>query len=104
MTLYSSVSGGEVGSQVEQESIYISCCPEELIAVEMDAWRHGYDAASADKKAADRTLPDIEWQGEGACEEALRRYVPMNLERFHEIYVRGWCTGYCIRVRELGVP
>ena len=103
MTLYNPVSEGEVDPRAEPARIYMSCCPEDLIAVEMDAWRHGYDAASADAKAAERTLPDIEWLGEGACEVALRRYVPMNLERLHDVYVRGWCTGYCIRLLERGV-
>lgn len=104
MTLYSPVSSGEIESHIEPVPVYIACSPEDLIAVEMDAWRQGYDTASVDNKAAERTLPDIEWLGEGACEEALRRYVPMSLERFHDVYVRAWCAGYCIRLRELGLP
>lgn len=103
MTTQYPVVNGESELGVEPERVYISCSPEDLITVEMDAWRRGYDAADADTKAAERLLPDIERQGEEAYEVALCRYVPMNLEQFHDVYVRGWCTGYGIRLRELGL-
>jgi hypothetical protein len=87
--------------QCEGERVYLSCCAEELIVVEMEAWRRGYQAAEADAPAMLPSVKAVAEAGESACNEALVQYVPLDVDRFTDVFVRAWCGGYCSRAREL---
>ena len=92
-----------INNAAGSKPIYISCCDEDLIAVEMDAWKRGYDRAAAEGPAATSDIAAIERAGDAACDEALQVYVAMDLARFRDVFIRAWCGGYCTRLRELGV-
>jgi hypothetical protein len=86
----------------EEERVYLSCSPEDLIVVEMEAWQRGYQAAQAAPPGT--TVPSLEAiaaAGKGACNQALLLYVPLDIERFVDVFVRAWCGGYCTRAQEL---
>ncbi len=85
---------------LETQQIYTSCSSEELITVEMDAWKRGYSQAIADGPAAMRVLADVLRASEAACDEALLIYVPMDLARFRDVFMRAWSCGYHMRVKE----
>jgi hypothetical protein len=85
----------------EGNRVYLSCCTEDLIAVEMEAWRCGYQAAEADAPATLQRVAAMAEAGEYACNQALLLYVPLDVDRFADVFVRAWCGGYCTRVREL---
>jgi hypothetical protein len=72
-----------------------------MIEVEMEAWRRGYQAAEADAPATLQSVKAMSEAGESACNEALLRYVPLDVDRFTDVFVRAWCGGYCSRAREL---
>lgn len=86
---------------LETQQIYTTCSTEELITVEMDAWKRGYSRAVADGPAAMRVLADVLRASETACDEALLIYVPMDLARFRDIFMRAWSCGYHMRMQEL---
>ena len=90
-----------VQSELEEERVYLSCSAEDLIEVEMEAWRQGYQAAESASLAALQSLNAVAEAGEGACRQALSRYVPLDVTRFTDVFVRAWCGGYCTRAREL---
>lgn len=81
--------------QLAQEPIYISSGVEGLIAIQMDAWKRGYERAVADGPSAISDIAALQRAGEDACDEALLIYVPMDVERFRDIYIIAWCAGYC---------
>ncbi len=91
------------GNQAMLNQIYVGCSHEELIAIEMDAWKRGYERAVADGPAAMRDLAAVEAAGETACDDALRTYVPMELGRFRDVFTLAWCAGYWTRVQEFGI-
>lgn len=93
-----------VDHQLAQEPIYISSGVEGLIAVQMDAWKRGYECAGADGPAAIRDIAALQRAAEDACDEALLVYVPMDLARFRDIYMIAWCAGYCTRRQESRHP
>lgn len=92
--------------EIEQtaQPIYLACSVEELILVEMDAWNQGYGRAVADNAPMQRLreLATVERAAEEACDVALLSYVPMDLLRFRDVFVRAWCGGYCTRLHERG--
>lgn len=67
-----------------------------------DAWKNGYERAVADGPSIMRGLLMAEHASEAACNEALRVYVPMELDRFRDIVTLAWCGGYWPRVQEPG--
>ena len=87
--------------QGESKRVYLSCCAQDLIAVEMEAWRRGYHAAETDAPATLQSVAAMAEAGEGACNQALLLYVPLDVDRFADVFVRAWCGGYCTRAREL---
>jgi hypothetical protein len=86
----------EEGSQ----TIYLSCSSEDLIAVEMDAWTCGFSEAG---KVETSEEPDnirlVEQASEQACDQALQIYIPLDLDRFRDVFTRAWCAGYCTGLR-----
>jgi hypothetical protein len=87
----------------EEERVYLSCSAEDLIALEMEAWRRGYQAAEAAAPAGLLRLEALAEAGEAACNQALLLYVPLDVDRFADVFVRAWCGGYCTRARELSL-
>jgi hypothetical protein len=76
--------------------IYLSCCPEDLIAVEMDAWACGFrEAGRVETSPEPDSIRHIERAAEQVCDQALRIYVPLDLDRFRDVFTRAWCAGYC---------
>lgn len=90
------VTNGPAGGQ----QIYIACAVEDLIGVEMDAWKRGYDRAREEGPAASRDIMVVERIANDGCDEALKVYVPLDLTRFCDVFVRAWCGGYFTRLRE----
>jgi hypothetical protein len=86
----------EEGSQI----IYLSCSPEDLIAVEMDAWTCGFgEAVKVEASAVPDNMSHIQQAGEQVCEQALRIYIPLDVDRFRDVFTRAWCAGYCTGLR-----
>jgi len=77
--------------------IYLSCSPEDLIAVEIQAWTQGGDRAARDIHAKLKSIETVRQAAEKACDEALQIYIPMDVDRFHDVFTRAWSAGYCIR-------
>ena len=92
-----------VSEQSEGKQVYLSCCTEDLIAVEMEAWRRGYQAAEAAAPTTLQSVAALAAAGEAACNQALLQYVPMDVDRFTDVFVRAWCGGYCTRASELSL-
>ena len=87
-------------TQAGEQLIYIACGIEDLISVEMVAWKRGYDRACADGPAVLDDTAAVERAAQAACEEALEIYVPLDQARFCDVFVRAWCGGYFTRLRE----
>jgi hypothetical protein len=86
----------EEGSQ----TIYLSCSSEDLIAVEMDAWTRGFsEAAKSEAPKEPGGMKRIEEAAEQVCDQALQVYIPLDLDRFRDVFTRAWCAGYCIGLR-----
>jgi len=77
--------------------IYLSCSPEDLITVEIRAWAHGSDRAGLGIPAKLKTLEAVRLEAEKACDEALQIYIPMDVDRFRDVFTRAWSAGYCSR-------
>ena len=92
------------GNQAMLSQVYVGCSHEELIAIEMDAWKRGYKRADTDGPAAMRDLAVVAAASEAACDDALQVYVPMELGRFRDVFTLAWCAGYWTRVQEFGMP
>lgn len=90
------------GNETEGQQVYLSCSAEDLIAIEMEAWRSGYEAATISESVRLHNLAAIEEAAEGVCDQALYIYIPLDLTRFRDVFIRAWCGGYCMRMRELG--
>jgi hypothetical protein len=78
-------------------SIYLACTAEDLIRVEMDAWVLGGDRASVDATAALASIAAIQEASEQACDAVLEMYIPLDVDRFRDVFTRAWCAGYCSR-------
>jgi hypothetical protein len=79
-------------------TIYLACTPEELIMVEMDAWELGTDWAAGESTPVLPSIAAIREVSERACDDALKLCVPLDLDRFRDVFTRAWCAGYCSRV------
>lgn len=80
--------------------IYTGSSREELVTIETDAWKRGYERAVADGAAVMRELAQVERASEAACNEALLVYCPMELNRFRDVFTLAWCGGYWTHVQE----
>jgi hypothetical protein len=87
-------SAHETGAQ----PIYLSCTAEDLIRVEMEAWERGFNQAEIDAFGAQEDIAAIERAAEQVCYQSLDRYVPLDLDRFRDVFTRAWCAGYCATV------
>jgi hypothetical protein len=81
-----------------QSTIYLACTPEDLIRVEMDAWGLGNDWAAAETSPVLSSIAAILEASERACDDALEICVPLDLDRFRDVFTRAWSAGYCNRV------
>jgi hypothetical protein len=45
----------------------------------------------------------IEQEAEKVCDEALKVYFPLDLDRFRDVFTRAWCAGYCTGLRRTEV-
>ena len=77
--------------------IYLACSPEELLGVEIQAWTQGCDRAGLDIPAKLKSIQAVEQAAEKACDEALHIYIPMDVDRFRDVFPRAWSAGYCSR-------
>jgi hypothetical protein len=86
-----------------QSQVYLACTAEDLIKVEMDAWALGCDRATAAVEPALDNMTEIVQASERACDEALAMiYVPLDVQRFRDVFTRAWCAGYCTEVGRRG--
>jgi hypothetical protein len=82
------------------QTIYLSCSAEDLIAVEMDAWNCGFsEAGNVEDVQESSGMRVIEQAAEEVCDQALQIYIPLDLERFRDVFTRAWCAGYCTGLR-----
>jgi hypothetical protein len=89
----------------EGQLIYLSCSPEDLIAVEMDAWTRGFSEADlVETSPGPASMPLIEQAAERVCDQALELYIPLDLARFRDVFTRAWCAGYCTSLRRNEPP
>jgi hypothetical protein len=96
MNKYDTHPSPEAGGRL----IYLACSPEDLIAVEMDAWNSGFsEAGKIETSPEPGSMTHIERAAETACDQALRIYIPLNLDRFRDVFTRAWCAGYCTGLR-----
>jgi hypothetical protein len=98
-TRMASPSDIDAGTSLVAEPIYIGTSTEALIEVQLDAWERGYQMAVQAMELLD-TFTEIASAAENACHEALRRYIPLDEERFCDIFTLAWCAGYCSFKRE----
>ena len=84
-------SAGEAGAQ----PIYLPCSVEDLIMLEIEAWERGFNRAGIDAVSAQKDVEAIEREAEQVCDQSLEVYVPLDLDRFREVFTRAWCAGYC---------
>jgi hypothetical protein len=76
-------------------SRFISCCPEELVELELEALRQGGERARADGADALHDIAAIGEAAAGACDRALaQQYMPLDERRFREVFTLSWCAGY----------
>lgn len=74
---------------------FISCCPEELVEVELEALRQGRECAQADGTRALRDAQAIAEAATAACERALvEQYVALDEARFRDVFTLAWRAGY----------
>ena len=78
-----------------QPPIYLACSAEDLIGIEMNAWALGSTRAAVDAESVLQNVMAIEEASERACDEALEIYIPLDLDRFRDVFTRAWCGGYC---------
>jgi hypothetical protein len=75
--------------------VFISCCPEELVEVELEALRQGRARARADGAQALCRPQAISEAAAAACERALaEQYVALDEARFRDVFTLAWCAGY----------
>jgi hypothetical protein len=73
----------------------ISCCPEELVEVELEALRQGGERARADGAGALHDMAAIGQAAADACGRALAdQYIPLDEHKFREVFTLAWCAGY----------
>jgi hypothetical protein len=87
------------GASLIADPIYIGTSTEALIEVQLDAWDRGFQMAAQAMELLD-TFTEIASAAENACDEALSRYIPLDEERFCDIFTLAWCAGYCSFKRE----
>lgn len=74
---------------------FISCCPEELVEVELEALRQGRERAKADGARALGDMREISNAASAACERALtEQYVALDVKTFRDVFTLAWCAGY----------
>ena len=83
-------------------SIYLACTAEDLIWVEIHGWELGSGRAVVHAKPVLESMRAIQAASELACDEALEMYVPMDVDRFRDVFTRAWCAGYCSRTGRRG--
>lgn len=74
--------------------IYLSCSPEDLLRVEILAWTHGCDRAGLDIPPRLRSIEAVEQAAEQVCDEALQVYIPLDVDRFRDVFTCAWSAGY----------
>jgi hypothetical protein len=77
--------------------IYLSCSPDELLRVEILAWTQGDDQAGLGIPPRLQSIEAVRQSAEQVCELALRIYIPLDVERFRDVFTRAWSAGYCSR-------
>ena len=96
MNQYNAHPNHEAGGHL----IYLACSPEDLLAVEMDAWTRGFSKAGKVETVLDpASMPLIEQEAETACDQSLKVYIPLDLDRFRDVFTRAWSAGYCTGLR-----
>lgn len=83
---------GSHGSQLV-ELVYIGSGSEALVELELVAWELGYQVASHTAEPLTE-ITEVLRAAELACDEALRRYVPLDEARFCDIFILAWSAGY----------
>lgn len=74
---------------------FISCCPEELVEVELEGLRQGRERARADGAQALRGMQAITEAANAVCDRMLReRYVALDEAKFRDVFTLAWCAGY----------
>lgn len=80
---------------------FISCCPEELVEVELEGLRQGRARARADDTQVLRDMGAISEAANTACDQALvAQYQPLDEAKFREVFTLAWCAGYHAAVVE----
>lgn len=75
--------------------VFISCCPDELVEVELEALRQGRERARADGPAALREMQAVSEAAATACDRALaEQYIALDEARFRDVFTLAWCAGY----------
>jgi len=77
--------------------VYLSCSPEDLLRVEIQAWSHGCDRAGLDIPPTLKSIEAVERAAEEVCDEVLQVYIPLDINRFRDVFTRAWSAGYCSR-------
>ncbi|MGO8946107.1 MAG: hypothetical protein ACLQUY_00295 [Ktedonobacterales bacterium] len=88
---HDAASACEAGAQL----IYLSCTPEDLIRVEIEAWERGLNQCDIDAASTLEDITAIEQAAEQICDQSLEVYVPLDVGRFRDVFTRAWCAGYC---------
>jgi hypothetical protein len=78
--------------------MYIGSGSAALVELEIAAWQQGY-AAMANPPLRD--MDEIHHAACAACDEALSDYIPLDQDRFCDIFTLAWSAGYCMHVREV---
>lgn len=74
---------------------FVSCCPEELVEVELEGLRQGRERARADGAHAMHDMHDISAAAHVACDQAeATQYMPLDEARFRDVFTLAWCAGY----------
>jgi hypothetical protein len=66
----------------------------------MDAWTRGFtEAGKVESPQEPDSMRLIEQAAEQVCAQALQIYIPLDLDRFRDVFIRAWCAGYCTGLR-----
>ncbi len=85
----------EVSSSTATAPVFISCCPEEMVEVGIEALREGRERARADGPRALREMRALSEAASAACDRALaERYIALDETRFRDVFTLAWCAGY----------
>jgi hypothetical protein len=79
---------------------FISCCQEELIELELEAFEQGGDQAVADGELAHHDVSRTLEGAVRACNRALaEQYFALDEAKFREVFTLAWCAGYRVHTR-----